>query len=92
MNTKEFLKLSPEELAKKQFEVLKKEVVKRLDEISNYIEQNNFDKVSERLAYSPAGDGYGGDNHFICFNDIDESCEDIRDILQKLERLQEIIK
>lgn len=87
MNTREFLKLSPEELAKKQFEVLKQKVVERLDEISSNIEKNNFDKIFGMLAYSPAGDDHGADNEFIYFGDIDESCIDINDVLKKINQI-----
>ena len=55
-------------VSSKYKEKLKIEVVKRLKEVTSLIEKEEYDKVKECLAFSPAGDGYGCNNNYIDFS------------------------
>jgi hypothetical protein len=81
VDLKTLMQTSPEDLAATQHEALKKHVLTILGVIQTHIENEDYDKIKEHhLIYSPAGDGYGMDNHFINFDftehkdgmDIDE--------------------
>jgi hypothetical protein len=53
-------------VSSKYKEKLKKEVVKRLKEVTSLIEKEEYDKVKECLAFLPSG--YGYDNNYIDFS------------------------
>lgn len=67
-------------------EVIKKVTINRLKEVCDCIRQENFDRLNELLANSPAGDGYGRENTYIRFDDI---CylEDIGSVCTTLKNL-----
>jgi len=71
---------TPSELANTQHDALKDYVLDIIEKVQTLIVEEKYDKVKELLVYSPAGDGYGSDNHFLNFDysghqdgmDIDE--------------------
>ena len=89
-NDKEANKL----VSSKYKEKLKEEVVKRLKEVTSLIEKEEYDKVKECLAFSPSGDGYGCDNHYIDFSYLfsandgsgNEYINDLGDVINELSK------
>lgn len=79
-------------VSSKYKEKLKKEVVKRLKEVTSLIEKEEYGKVKEYyLAFSPSGDGYGCNNNYIDFSYLfptDEhwgsDIEDLGDVINEL--------
>lgn len=70
---------------KKYKAALKKAAVERLEQVTHLIIEDKYDEVAKFINESPAGDGYGCDNHYIDFKDI-TSCEDIGDVIYYLTR------
>ena len=91
MDTRKFMELSPENLAKEQYLTLRRAVAERLKEIAKNINEEDYDSVEKHLSPSPAGDGYGTDTHYIDFSDLFDG-EDLQDAIDRLRRLQEIAK
>jgi hypothetical protein len=81
--------VSQKEIDKIKFNKLKELTVEKLFTIINLINDNKFDKVSKECSFSPAGDGYGLDNHFINFGET-VSQEDPYDIVEICELLKEL--
>lgn len=79
-------------VSSKYKEKLKKEVVKRLKEVTSLIEKEEYGKVKEYyLAFSPSEDGYGCNNNYIDFSYLfptDEhggsDIEDLGDVINEL--------
>jgi len=101
MKTSDFLKITPEELAKRQHDELNAFVVKRLRDVAQLIEDGEYCTIDspfkDIIDYSPAGDCAGCDNIFICFDDVfggrrpEGGGHDIQDCLDRLEKLARII-
>ena len=67
-------------------ETLKKVAINRLKEVCDCIQKENFGRLNELLANSPAGDGYGCDNTYIRFDDISD-LDDIGSVYETLKNL-----
>jgi hypothetical protein len=67
-------------------ETLKKVAINRLKEVCDCIQKENFSRLNELLANSPAGDGYGCDNTYIRFDDISD-LDDIGSVYETLKNL-----
>lgn len=64
----EIMSINVDNLREKQYQALKKHVVNILKKITDIVQNDgDLNKVTEMLAYSPAGDGYGLDNDYINF-------------------------
>lgn len=60
--------VSESEINRIKFEELKKAVIKRLEGVTQLIRDDEWDKITGLLAYSPSGDGMGCDNNYIDFS------------------------
>lgn len=93
MSLEEILSIDPENIKQKQHDVLKGFVVNRLKEITDIIENEEYDKVNPYLNHSPAGDGYGTDKDFIDFSISEKQREnnygiDISEVIDRLKGLK----
>lgn len=93
MSLEEILLIDPENIKQKQHDVLKGFVVNRLKEITEIIENEEYDKVNPYLNHSPAGDGYGTDKDFIDFSISEKQRKnnygiDISEVIDKLKGLK----
>lgn len=59
--------LSPQKLAREQFEYYKAYCQRILHDASNYLEDLDEDGLQELTSHSPSGDGNGMDNDFLNF-------------------------
>jgi len=101
MKTSDFLKITPEELAKRQHDELNAFVVKRLRDVARLIEDGEYCTIDSPLhdiiGFSSSCDYTGSANHFISFDDAfggarpDGCSHDIQDCLDRLETLARII-
>lgn len=66
-------------------EQLRRHAVKTLRKVANYLENGEYDKIKDIVAYSPAGDGYGCENYYINLSDTDEPM-DIMEVIWELQR------
>lgn len=92
INLKELLKITPEGLAKKQFEALKSQTLSTLEKIIKLIKENNFSQI--RVHIDSLNDEYSGEQkNSILFDFSDEDFKnDILDVVERLEELKKIIK
>lgn len=93
MPLEEILSIDPENIKQKQHDILKGFVVNRLKEITEIIENEEYDKVNPYLNHSPAGDGYGTDKDFIDFSISEKQRKnnygtDISEVIDKLKGLK----
>lgn len=91
MDIKELMSIDIDNLIETQHEGLKRYVVNRLKEITELIHLEMYDKVDNKLDYSPSGDGYGCDNNYINFN-YDGCNRDISEVLSELKSLKSRIE
>lgn len=84
MDISDFLALTPQTLAAKQYEVLKKHTLQKLKAVSNYLEKDDFNSINAMLA-APDEDS---DTRFINFSYENGEINDIGDILFSLEQLK----
>ena len=86
MNLKELMSTKPNDLAKMQFKELKAHVLKVLSKVTTEIKNDNLEIIESLTFHSPAGDGYGEDNHCIDFDYGDGNCDILYvvDILKQL--------
>lgn len=75
-------------LAEKQHDTLKEFTIGKLKRIGELIANEEYDKVKNMLAFSPAGDGYGCDNYYINLSFKENERMDIGDIIDLLENLK----
>jgi uncharacterized protein (UPF0297 family) len=92
MKLDKLLDTTPEQLAKLQFEELKREAVETLRNFTDLLDNEKFQEIEKLIGYSPAGDDMGCDNQYIKFNHIHKSMDDIGDVLNKLVELKKLIK
>ena len=64
------IELSPECIAKTQFNDLKKYTQEILTKMKRYIQHEKFDEALEMLGYSGPNDAYRQENRFINFSDV----------------------
>lgn len=83
------MQTSVENLAEKQHKELKKYVLNVLDKVIIHIEGEQYDKIKDMVFTSPAGDGYGLDNHVINFVFTDDDIMDIIEVTGRLQTLKE---
>ena len=77
------------EISKIKYNKLKEKSIELLEYITDLIKNDSFTKISEYVAYSPAGDGYGCENNYINFgNIIGDGDLDIVDLASMLEDLK----
>ena len=91
MNIHEMLKLTPESLAKAQYDELKKHALQVLSEVSSLIYEDKFGSLDKFTFFSPSGDGYGLDNNCINFG-TDDEVKDIADVVNRLVELRGMMK
>lgn len=84
-NIDDIMKLQPETLALEQYKALKQNTLEILNEVTQLIKNEKYDKIGDYVSPSRAGDGYGDDNYYIDFY-----CGDIVDTVHKLEYLKSI--
>jgi hypothetical protein len=93
MDITEFLRITPESLAKEQYDALKAHSISVLENIIELIKTENYSMIDSLLETSPAGDGYGRDNHYINFGHIDyynQYGADIREVVDRLMGLKKL--
>lgn len=88
---KDFMELSPSDLAEMQHKELKSHTISILENAIEDIKNENYQAHSIPVDNSPSGDGYGCHNDYINFGYGAESM-DISEILFSLSRLKQIIK
>lgn len=90
VDLKTLMQTSPEDLASTQHDALKTHVLGILETVKNLIIEENYQAIKDKhLIYSPAGDGYGSDNHFINFDFTEhQDGMDIDEVLDALMTLQ----
>ena len=86
----ELLEITPEKLAEKQYEALRKYAIAVLESVINAIRNENYDE--DRFRFSSSDGIYGEDNYFIPFYIKDNYASDIVDVFRKLRELREIKK
>lgn len=92
INIQDFMSITPEELSKKQHDILKEAILKRIYLVAELISKEQYDKVYDLMGFSPSGDCHGCDNHYISFEDVMEDEGDGVDISTVLNRLDELKK
>lgn len=91
----ELMGTSPEKLAQLQHDKLQKHVLDIIDSVRDRVAKGDYSELtgtSNILEYSPSGDAYGKDNHFVDFGYVDGYDLDIAEVCEKLEALQTIAK
>lgn len=92
-DTLEYLGLNDKEtlnkLRRKYRAIIKEHIYNVLANVEKYIEQENYKALENMLAYSPAGDDMGLDNHFICFGMENNHELDIKDMISLLENFKD---
>ncbi len=88
MDIKEIMETTPEDLAILQFNTLEKAALDILQRMSIAIQNRDYIAARSMVDESPAGDGYGCDNSYIDFSET--TCEDIGDVLERLEHLYKL--
>ena len=91
MEIDEIMKIDVSNLAETQFNALKKHVIEKLVKVADIINRSRpgdsvVDKVEKMVSFSPAGDGYGLDNHFIDFGYGGENL-DVIQVAENIEKL-----
>jgi hypothetical protein len=63
-------------------DTVKEQVVEKLKAVIKAVNENDFNTLDSFIAYSPAGDGYGKDNHYIEFGIVvpGHQIDDIQDV------------
>lgn len=84
----ELLSLDIDNLAERQYEALKEDTCEKLNRIIKLIKNDEIEEITNLIAFSPAGDGWGSDNHYIEF----VNGSDIGEVIDLLMRLREIIE
>lgn len=74
MDLKTLFAVDIENIKKQQHTALKQAVIQRINKVKELVEKEKYSDVLEMLEYSPSGDGYGCDNHYIDFSDIADVC------------------
>lgn len=76
------------ESTKEQYEQFKNHVIGVLENIIELIKAEEYEKIYDHTAYSPAGDGYGSHNHYINFACHENDEVDIDETIYKLQMLK----
>lgn len=71
-------------LQEEQLKELKRHTVEVLHKIAVAVEKEDFKAIKDNMQFSPAGDGYGDENHFIDFSWSGPTM-DIGEIVEKME-------
>lgn len=87
MDIREIMEIDIDNLVRKQHEAVKNHVIGILQEIINLVKEEKYEEIQDKLIYSPAGDGYGEDNHYINFS-YRNGEKDIKEILEELKKLK----
>lgn len=91
---RELMELKPESLAERQEAALAEFAAQRLENIAKLIREKSYGDVENLLSNSPAGDGHGCDNSYICFADvvpdISGNGADLGTVIFELKRLRQI--
>lgn len=74
-------------LQEEQLKELKRHTVEVLHKIAVAVEKEDFKAIKDNMQFSPAGDGYGDENHFIDFSWSGPTM-DIGEIVEKMESLR----
>lgn len=92
-NLLKIMNLKPETLAKNQHDTLKEYAISVLQNVLSMIQDESYPEIlddkNDIVRFSPDGDGYGSENHFISF-DYGGNTQDIYDIVYELQRLKEM--
>jgi len=92
MEMKDLMSTTPESLAAAQHKALEEFVRDKLEYMLHLIKTREYPRAKNLLGLSPAGDGTGCDNHYICFADILGEGADMETVLTRLATLEAIIK
>lgn len=87
MNIQEIMEIDIDNLAEKQHNAVKNHVIEVLQDIINLVEEEKYEEIQNKLIYSPSGDGYGEDNHYINFS-YRNGEEDIKEMMDRLKNLK----
>ena len=94
-NLLKIMSLKPETLAQNQHDSLKEYAKSILQSVLELTEEESYNEILDNkkdlIRFSPDGDGYGSENHFINF-DYGGNVEDIYEIIYELRRLKEMSK
>lgn len=88
MNTSELLDMRPEQLAEKQYNVLKNDAIEILNEMARMLSNEEYVSAWEFLHHSPAGDEMGQENFYIPFDSIHKDLHDIGNVIDRLRELK----
>jgi hypothetical protein len=75
-------------MSEEKVEALKQHAIQTLRKVANYLEKGEYEKIKPMVEYSPAGDGYGCDNHFINLSNTEQPM-DIMELISELQWLEE---
>lgn len=64
----DIMSINANNLRTRQYLALKSHILETLNRVTKAIEEDRLGDIESELSFSPAGDGYGCDNHFIDFN------------------------
>lgn len=70
-----------------QYNKLREFVVQRLHLLAARVEDKEYNLALSMLAFSPAGDGMGSDNHYLDFSDVLGDWADLHTAITKLKVL-----
>ncbi|MBR5704635.1 MAG: hypothetical protein IKX21_01535 [Deltaproteobacteria bacterium] len=87
----ELLETDARTLRERQFQAMKKHVTDKLRRMAALVERDDFHSIGKNTFFSPAGDGYGCDNHVIDFGipELGENWAHL-DIIEACEKLVEL--
>lgn len=88
MSVEELMDIDIDNLIEKQHDVLKSHTINILENVIDMIKDERYEELENMLVYSPSGDGYGCDNHFINFSYTNDDTEDLESRLCDLMTLK----
>jgi hypothetical protein len=88
INLDDLLNIDIENLANAQYDALKKHTIDKLRLVIELLEIDDLQGVADLLKFSPDGDGWGSENHFIDFSYNDRYNRDLGDILEQMASLK----
>lgn len=75
-----------------KYQAMKEHIVSVLDKVKFIVETGRYEDLEDIIFFSPAGDGYGEENHCINFAWHDDEDMDIKKAVTILERLKKDIE
>lgn len=83
------MNMNVQSIQQTQYQVLKEHAVSRLRKAADLLEKDEFIELDKMIMYSPAGDGYGCEDHYIYLGWNEkptwaDACRNIHEVMHKL--------